>query len=73
MRDDPDDPMLTFVRQVMGASAQLERGMIRARMQGGASGGEQTASTLEGSDPMATSLNLTGGSFRMKKNKRQSA
>src|SRR5205085_2175300 len=24
-RDDPDDPMRTFVRQVMGAAAQLER------------------------------------------------
>jgi DNA invertase Pin-like site-specific DNA recombinase len=34
-RDDPDDPMRTFVRQVMGASAQLERGLVRARLQGG--------------------------------------
>lgn len=34
-RDDPDDPMRTFVRQVMGASAQLERGLIAARLQGG--------------------------------------
>jgi DNA invertase Pin-like site-specific DNA recombinase len=35
LRDDPDDPMRTFARQVMGAAAQLERGMIVARMQGG--------------------------------------
>ncbi len=35
LRDDPDDPMRTFVRQVMGAAAQLERGMVVARLQGG--------------------------------------
>lgn len=35
LRDDPDDPMRTFVRQVMGAAAQLERGIVVARMQGG--------------------------------------
>ena len=34
-RDDPDDPHRTFLRQVLGASAQLERGLIRARLQGG--------------------------------------
>lgn len=34
-RDDPDDPYRTFARQVMGAAAQLERGMIVARMQAG--------------------------------------
>lgn len=34
-RDDPDDPMRTFVRQVMGAAAELERGLVRARLQGG--------------------------------------
>ena len=28
-------PMRTFVRQVMGAAAQLERGLVAARMQGG--------------------------------------
>lgn len=35
VQDDPDDPMRTFVRQVMGAANQLERGMARARLQGG--------------------------------------
>jgi DNA invertase Pin-like site-specific DNA recombinase len=35
LRDDPDDPQRTFMRQVMGAAAELERGMIRARMTGG--------------------------------------
>jgi DNA invertase Pin-like site-specific DNA recombinase len=34
-QDDPDDPYRTFVRQVMGAAAELERGLIVARMQGG--------------------------------------
>ncbi len=31
-RDDPDDPQRTFLRQVLGAAAQLERGLIRARL-----------------------------------------
>jgi DNA invertase Pin-like site-specific DNA recombinase len=35
LEDDPDDPMRTFVRQVMGAAAQLERGMIAARLRAG--------------------------------------
>jgi DNA invertase Pin-like site-specific DNA recombinase len=33
--DDPDDPMRTFIRQVMGAVMQLERGMITKRMRNG--------------------------------------
>jgi DNA invertase Pin-like site-specific DNA recombinase len=35
IQDDPTDPMRTFCRQVLGAAAQLERGMIIARMQAG--------------------------------------
>jgi DNA invertase Pin-like site-specific DNA recombinase len=35
LQDDPDDPMRTFLRQVMGAAAQLEAGMIRMRMRRG--------------------------------------
>lgn len=34
-RNDPDDPQRTFLRQVLGAAAELERGLIRARLQGG--------------------------------------
>lgn len=34
-RDDPEDPHRTFLRQVLGAAAQLERGLITARLQGG--------------------------------------
>jgi DNA invertase Pin-like site-specific DNA recombinase len=33
--DDPDDPQRTFLRQVLGAAAQLERGMIAARLRRG--------------------------------------
>jgi DNA invertase Pin-like site-specific DNA recombinase len=35
LRDDPDDPMRTFVRQVMGAAAQLDRAMVTSRMRAG--------------------------------------
>lgn len=35
LQDDSDDPMRTFVRQVMGAAAQLERAMIVKRMRAG--------------------------------------
>jgi DNA invertase Pin-like site-specific DNA recombinase len=35
LQDDPDDPMRTFVRQVMGAANQLEASMTRARLQSG--------------------------------------
>lgn len=34
-RDDPDDPHRTFLRQVLGAASQLERGLVAARLQGG--------------------------------------
>jgi len=34
-QDDPDDPARTFVRQVMGAVAQLERGLIARRLRRG--------------------------------------
>ena len=34
-RDDPDDPMKTALRQMIGVFAQLERGMINARLRSG--------------------------------------
>jgi len=34
-RDDPDDPMRTAMRQVMGVMVQLDRGMVVARMRRG--------------------------------------
>jgi len=35
LQDDPDDPMRTFVRQVVGGVAQLERSLITKRMRDG--------------------------------------
>jgi DNA invertase Pin-like site-specific DNA recombinase len=35
LQDDPDDPMRTFLRQVRGAAAQLEAGVIRTRLRDG--------------------------------------
>ena len=35
LQDDPDDPMRTFVRQVIGGVAQLERGLITKRIRDG--------------------------------------
>lgn len=35
LRDDPDDPMRTFTRQVFGAVAQLDRAMIVKRLRAG--------------------------------------
>jgi DNA invertase Pin-like site-specific DNA recombinase len=37
VRDDPRDPQRRFLRQVMGAAAELERGLIKARLQRGRS------------------------------------
>lgn len=34
-KDDPDDPMKTALRQMIGVFAQLERGMITARLRAG--------------------------------------
>jgi len=35
LRDDPDDPMRTAMRQMMGVFAELERGMIGCRLRAG--------------------------------------
>ncbi len=35
LEDDPDDPMRTFIRQVLGAVSQLEAGMIARRLRRG--------------------------------------
>jgi DNA invertase Pin-like site-specific DNA recombinase len=34
-RDDPDDPVRSFTRQILGAVAELEAGMIRSRLRRG--------------------------------------
>ncbi len=53
LADDDDDPMRTFVRQVMGAAAQLERGLIVKRLKSGrrakaAAGGYATGAPAYG-------------------------
>jgi len=35
LADDPDDPVRTFVRQILGAVSQLEAGMIARRLRRG--------------------------------------
>jgi len=35
VQDDPDDPMRTALRQIIGVFAQMERGMIAARLRAG--------------------------------------
>lgn len=35
LADDPDDPMRTFIRQVLGGVAQLDRAMVAKRMRNG--------------------------------------
>jgi len=35
LADDPDDPVRTFVRQILGAVSQLEAGMITRRLRRG--------------------------------------
>lgn len=35
LQDDPEDPVRTFVRQVLGAVSELERGMIGRRLRNG--------------------------------------
>ncbi|WP_430645423.1 recombinase family protein [Agromyces sp. GXS1127] len=53
--DDPDDPMRTFIRQVMGAVAQLDRSMITARMMAGRRKKKQDGGKAEGAYPFGYS------------------
>ena len=45
LADDPADPMRTAFRQMLGVFAQLERGMIRARMDAGRQAKNERAGT----------------------------
>lgn len=49
LRDDPDDPMRTAVRQIMGSMAQLERGLIAKRMRDGRAAKAATGRKATGS------------------------
>ena len=57
LQDDPDDPMRTFIRQVMGAVAQLDRSMITARMMAGRRRKKADGGKGEGSYPFGFTKN----------------
>jgi DNA invertase Pin-like site-specific DNA recombinase len=64
LQDDPDDPMSTFVRQVIGGVAQLERSLIAKRMRDGraakaAAGKHSVGSYRFGTRAMAQDANVT--------------
>jgi DNA invertase Pin-like site-specific DNA recombinase len=59
-RDDPDDPYRTFVRQVMSAAAQLERGLVVARMQGGRKRRKRQGYHIGGSRPFGYTVGEDG-------------
>jgi DNA invertase Pin-like site-specific DNA recombinase len=60
LQDDPSDPYRTFVRQVVGAAAQLERGMIRARMQAGRTRARAAGRHIGGSAPYGFTIAVDG-------------
>lgn len=51
LRDDPDDPMRTAMRQMMGVFSQLERGMITACLRAGRAAKAATGGYAYGSPP----------------------
>lgn len=57
LQDDPDDPMRTFIRQVMGAVAQLDRAMLTARMMAGRRRKKARGGKGEGSYPFGFTKN----------------
>jgi DNA invertase Pin-like site-specific DNA recombinase len=51
LEDDPDDPYRTAMRQMAGVFSQLERGMVRARMQRGRRRARAAGRHIGGSAP----------------------
>ncbi len=51
LRDDPDDPLRTFVRQILGAVGQLDRAMISARLRAGQRAKKAQGGYYAGSPP----------------------
>jgi DNA invertase Pin-like site-specific DNA recombinase len=51
LEDDPDDPYRTAMRQMAGVFSQLERGMVRARMQRGRRRAKAAGRHIGGSAP----------------------
>jgi DNA invertase Pin-like site-specific DNA recombinase len=58
--DDDDDPMRTFVRQVMGAAAQLERGLITKRLRNGRKAKAEQGGYAYGAPRYGTQANTRG-------------
>lgn len=54
-RDDPDDPMRTFIRQVLGSVAQLDRALIAKRLMDGRRAKKANGGKGEGSYPFGWS------------------
>ena len=54
LQDDPDDPMRTFLRQVIGGVAQLERSLIAKRMRDGRRAKAEAGGTRSASTPLVT-------------------
>lgn len=52
LADDPDDPVRTFVRQILGAVSQLEAGMIARRLRRGRQHKAEQGGYAHGSPPM---------------------
>ena len=51
LADDPDDPVRTFVRQILGAVSQLEAGMITRRLRRGREHKAQLGGYAHGAPP----------------------
>ena len=54
MQDDPDDPMRTALRQVVGVFAELDRRMVVKRLRDGRNAKQATGRKHTGSMPMGT-------------------
>lgn len=52
LQDDPDDPMRTFVRQVMGAANELDAALVRKRMREGRKAKAERGGYAYGSPPL---------------------
>jgi site-specific DNA recombinase len=60
LEDDASDPMRTFTRQVLAAAAELERGMIVARMQAGRRRARERGDYIGGNPPFGFEIGKGG-------------
>jgi DNA invertase Pin-like site-specific DNA recombinase len=63
LEDDPDDPYRTAMRQMAGVFAQLERGLIRARMQGGRRRAQAAGRHIGGHRPYGYTIDADSGNL----------